>query len=290
MTVRILGMEFKIINLIMLTFGTLLGAVSVVVFLAPADIAPGGVTGISIILHELFGLPIGIMILLFNIPIQLLGYRTLGGRRVVVLTVYSVVLYGILIDVLTPILEVDVGEDRLLNAIFGGILGGVGTGIINAAGGTAGGTATIARAVQIRFGVPMSSAFLYTDSIIIIGAALIFGWEAAMLAITSLFISGIASDYMLEGPSVIRTLIVVTNYPEETSHQLIHELQRGVTSWQGIGQFTKQERHILFVTVGRSQVNHAQYLIHQVDPDAFIVVGHGHVAYGEGFKKHIPKT
>jgi len=285
LTFRAFGVTWNVLNLFWLIIGTLLEAVAVVLFLAPTQIAPGGITGLAILLHEVLHLPIGVMVFIFNIPIQLLGYRTLGGRRVIILTIVYVVLYSVMVDVLTPILDVNLSDDHLLNAIFGGILGGVGVGMIHAAGGTAGGTATIARILQVRYGFPMSSAFLYTDSVIILLAAVLLGGEAAMLAITALFLGGIASDYILEGPSVIRTLVVVTDYPAEISHRLIYELQRGVTSWEGMGRYTEEPRHVLFVAVGRSQVNYAQHLIHEVDPEAFIVVGQGHVAYGEGFKK-----
>src|SRR5262249_16291944 len=117
---------------VLLTIGAIIGALSVVIFMAPFNIAPGGVSGIAVILNHLDpGLPIGLVIIIGNIPIQILGFRYLGGWRVVVRTVFFVVVNAILIDVLTPYLaHVTVGDDVLLNAVFGGILGGIGGGLV----------------------------------------------------------------------------------------------------------------------------------------------------------------
>jgi uncharacterized membrane-anchored protein YitT (DUF2179 family) len=94
-----------------------------------------------------------------------------------------------------------------------------------------------------------------------------------------------ASDYVLEGPSVIRTATIVTDRPQEVARVLLEDLRRGVTSWQGRGMFTEQEHTVLFVTITRPQVNALRRLVFSVDPNAFLVIGQGHVAYGEGFKE-----
>jgi uncharacterized membrane-anchored protein YitT (DUF2179 family) len=271
---------------LLLTIGAIIAALSVIVFMAPFNIAPGGVSGIAVILNNRDPrLPIGLMIIIGNIPIQLLGYRYLGGWRVVVRTVFFVVLNAVLIDVLTPYLaDVTVGDDVLLNAVFGGILGGIGGGLVYRAGGTQGGTSTLGRILQRQLGVPVSTSALYTDTGIVLLAGLVFGWAAALYALVALFIGGAASDYVLEGPSVIRTATIITDKPQAVADVVLAEMRRGVTAWQGKGMFTDQTHTVLFVTVSRQQVNELRGLIHRVDPDAFVVIGQGHIAYGEGFK------
>lgn len=272
-------------TLLMLSLGAIIQALAVVVFFAPSTIAPGGVSGGAIIINHLTPIPIGILILIGNIPIQILAYRMLGGGRIISRTVYSIIVYSLAIDFLTPILDKPMSQEPLLNAIFGGVLSGIGVGLVHGAGGTAGGTATLARILQHRFGVPISSAYLYTDTLIIIAAGLVFGGEAAMLALVALFLSGIASDYTLEGPSVIRTLTIITNQPATVAEALISQLGRGVTAWDGQGMYTQQARSILFLVVSRPQVTHAREIIKAIDPGAFIVVGQGHAAYGQGFRR-----
>jgi uncharacterized membrane-anchored protein YitT (DUF2179 family) len=124
---------------------------------------------------------------------------------------------------------------------------------------------------------------LYTDTLIILMAGLVFGWTGALYAIVALFVDGTVADYVLEGPSRVRTATIITNHPQEVAGVVMTQLGRGVTAWEGRGMYTGQERSILFVTINRPQVNELRHLVMQVDADAFMVIGQGHTAYGEGF-------
>ncbi|MBA3872665.1 MAG: YitT family protein [Anaerolineae bacterium] len=272
---------------VMLVIAAVIDAASVNIFFAPFKIAPGGVTGVAVILNHLDArLPLGLIILLGNIPIQILGYRMLGGWRIVVRTVFYILLYSVLVEFLKPYtVNVEVGTNVLLNAIFGGILGGVAGGLVLRAGGTQGGTSTLGRILQQRFGMPLSATSLYTDTAVIVLAGLVFGWEGALYAIVALFVGGATADYVLEGPSVIRIATIITDKPDAISELVMEAMGRGVTSWQGKGMFTDQNHTVLFITVSRAQVNSLQRLVHLADPNAFMVIGHGHVAYGEGFRQ-----
>ena len=271
------------VRIFLLTVGAFGGAVAVNIFYVAANIAPGGVSGLAIILKELIGTPVGLMVLVGNIPIQLLAMRMLGGGwRVVARTLYVIAVYSAAIDLTAPYITSITG-DPLLNAIFGGIVGGIAGGLIYRAGGTFGGTSTLARILQNRLGTSFSSTYLYTDALIILLAGLVFGWTSALYAIIALFIDGAAADYVLEGPSRVRTATIVTDHPQEIARVVMTQLGRGATAWEGRGMYTGQERSILFVTINRPQVNELRHLVIQVDPDAFMVIGQGHTAYGEGF-------
>lgn len=275
-----------IIRYVLLSLGALIGALQVIVFMVPADVAPGGLSGVAVILNALFGLPIGIMVLILNIPIQVIGYRMLGGWRVVFRTVFVLLVYSVLVDVLTPALAGrTLSDDRLLNALFGGVVGGIATGLVFRGGGTFGGTSTLARIIQDRFGLPMSSTFLYTDTIVIAASGFVFGLEGALYALVALFVGGMATDFALEGPSVVRTATIVTDYPSEVADALFDSLERGVTAWEGRGMYTEQPHSILFVTVARPEVDSLRRVVAKVDPAAFVVIGHGQAAYGKGFRR-----
>ncbi len=271
-------------TLLLLTLGAVISAIAVIVFEAPFDIAPGGVSGVAIILNSLIGTPIGLVILLGNIPIQLIAYRMLGGWRVVAATIYPVVLYSVLIDLLAPYFTT-VSDDRFLNAVFGGIIGGIGAGLVLRVGGTMGGTSTLGRIIQQRYGIPLSSSTLYTDGLVILVAALVFGWAGALYAMVGLFVGGATADYILEGPSVIRTGVIITDHPQAVAAQIIAQLGRGVTAWDAKGMYTDQPHSVLYVTIARSQVNALRRIVTSVDANAFMVIGQGHAAYGEGFKE-----
>jgi uncharacterized membrane-anchored protein YitT (DUF2179 family) len=272
---------------VLVAIAATIDATSVNIFFAPFKIAPGGVTGVAVILNHLDArLPIGLLIFLGNIPIQLLGYRMLGGWRVVVRTIVYILLYSFLVEFLKPYTAgIEVGTNVLLNAIFGGILGGVAGGLVLRAGGTQGGTSTLGRILQQQWGMPLSSTTLYTDTAVIVLAGLVFGWEGALYAIVALFVGGATADYVLEGPSVIRTATIITDKPDAISELVMDDMGRGVTAWQGKGMFTDQNHTVLFITISRAEVSNLQRLVHLADSDAFIVIGHGHVAYGEGFKQ-----
>lgn len=267
--------------------GIVISALSLIVFLQPLDIAPAGVAGASTLLNELFDTPIGLMILLLNIPIQLLGYLMLpDGARVTGRSVVIIVILAIMVDNLGPVVPAGgISDNRMLNALFGGITGGIGVGLIYRAGATVGGTSTLALILQRRYGFPMSTTFLCTDTLIILAAGAVFGWEGALYAAIALFTTGLATDYVLEGPSVIRTAMIITDNPAEVSQRVFNNLQRGATSWRIKGEYTGVERTMLYVTVSRSQVRDLKDEISQADPNAFVVIGMGHAAYGAGFRR-----
>ena len=272
---------------LLIAIGIVIGALSLIVFLQPLDIAPAGVAGASTLLNELFGTPIGLMILLLNIPIQVMGYVMLpNGTRVIARSVVIIVIFSVVVDNLGPLVAAGgVSDDRMLNALFGGITAGIGLGLVYRAGATFGGTSTVALVLQRRFGFPMSTTFLCTDTLIIVAAGLVYGWEGALYAAIALFTAGLATDYVLEGPSVIRTAMVITDNPEEISKLIFDNLQRGVTSWTIRGQYTGAERTMLYVTIARSQVRDLKDEVSSADPNAFVVIGMGHAAYGSGFRR-----
>ena len=275
-----------VLAFIMLIIAAVIDALGVAVFLARSDIAPGGVSGVAVMLNHLDPrLSTGLLILIGNIPIQMLALRMLGGWSVVIRTVFYLAVYAGAIEIIRPMVDgIDIGHNTLTNALFGGVLVGIAGGIVMRAGATQGGTSTLGRILQRRFGLPLSTTTLYTDTGVVFLAGLVFGWEGALYAIISLFVAGAAADYVLEGPSVIRTATIITDKADEVAERVMAEMGRGVTAWQGKGMFTAQDHTVLFVTVSRSQIGQLRQLVQQADPDAFMVVGHGHVAYGHGFR------
>jgi len=279
-----------VMRYMLIVIGVFIGSLAVLVFMQPLNIVPTGVTGVAIILNHLLDTPVGVMVFVLNIPIQIMAYYMLpNGARVVMRSVLVIALYSIMLDMLTPYVPPNgVSSDRILNALFGGIVGGISGGMVFRAGATFGGTSTLALILQRRLGLPMSTTFLYTDVSMVVVAGLIFGWEAALYAMVALFVSGLATDYVLEGPSVIRTAMIVTNKPDEIAKVIFDELERGVTSWTITGQYTGNTRTMLYVTIGRAQARELKDAVSLVDPDAFMVIGMGQTAYGEGFRRVKP--
>lgn len=278
-----------LVRWILMIAGSIISAIGVIVFMTPFDIAPTGITGIAVLLNITLGLPIGVMNFIMNIPLMIWAARMLGGWRVVAWTVVFIVIFSVSLDNLSPFFpDKGISDEVLLNAIFGGILGGVGSAMVIRAGGTTGGVATLGRVLQEKYGIPLSTTYLYANIGVILLIGAVLGWEGALFAMVAIGVEGAVTDYVLEGPSVIRMAIIITDYPKEVSQILLYQLRRGVTSWSATGMYTGQTRHIVYVTVSRFQIDALRALVHAVDPEAFLVIAQGHVAYGEGFKKSIP--
>jgi uncharacterized membrane-anchored protein YitT (DUF2179 family) len=255
--------------------------VCVDVFLVPAQIAPGGVSGLAIILNDRLGWPIGLTMLVLNVPLLALGFNQLGRFRFLLRTAYVVLIYSLGIDLLARFVPVGgISDNVLLNALYGGVVGGIGTGLVYRGGGTVGGTGILGRVLQLRSGMPISQVYLITDGGVILLAGIIFGWEQGLYALLALFVWGLATDYLLEGPSVVRTAFIVTDHGPAVAQAIVDRLGVGVTTWPAAGQYTQAEHTVLFCTISRPDVDELRRAVTAADAEAFLVIGHGHQATG----------
>ncbi len=265
---------------LLLTIGALILAINLNIFLAPANIAPGGVAGMALIINHLTGWPIGATMLVLNIPMVWLGYRYLGRFQFLTRTLYVVLLYNVGVDVLGPWLPDGITDDLLLNALYSGVVGGIGSGLIFRGRGTSAGTGVVSRVLQLKTGIPVSQLYILTDGGVIAIIGFVFGWGSALYSLISLFVWGLATDYVLEGPSVIRTAFIITDKAEAVAGALLGRLGIGVTAWAGRGMFTEAEHTVLFCTLSRPDVNTLKNIVAEADPHAFVVIGQGHQAKG----------
>jgi uncharacterized membrane-anchored protein YitT (DUF2179 family) len=224
------------------------------------------------------------MILVMNVPLFLLGWRYLGGRRFFIRTIFTVALYSVLVDVGQLAIRTGPTQNPMLNALYGGVVGGLGMGITFLGQGTAGGTDILARVLARMRGIPLSQSYLFTDALVILLAGVTFGWEQALYALIALYIGGVAAEVITEGVGVARTAMIVSDKPREVADTILRELERGVTGLHGEGMYTRRERTVLFVVISRSEVARLKALIHDVDPEAFVVIGQANEALGEGFR------
>ena len=268
------------------TVGSLFGSFSILLFIIPASQMTGGVTGITLVLNDLFSLPVGLMTLLINIPIMYLGYKLLpGGWKMIGATIYNVALYSAAVDLFAPFIAgTKLTDDPLLAAIFGGIMMGISSGLVFRTGATFASTSVLALVLQRKTGLAMSNTIMYADTLIIGAGGLVFGWEAMLYALIFLFASGITTDYILEGPSVVRTVTIITTKPNQVANAIMSEMARGVTYWEGTGMYSGSPRSILFVTISRAQMNEIKQIVMDNDEYAFLVIGQGHTAYGGSFR------
>lgn len=265
---------------LLLTIGSIILATGFDLFLAPFSIAPGGVSGAAIIIHKLTGWLPGATMLVLTIPMLILGFFYLGRFRFLIRAAYVTIIYSAGVDIMASLLPAGITNDLLLNALYGGILGGVGIGLVYRGGTSPAGTSVISRLINLKTGIPNSQVYMLIDGGVILIAGLVFGWEMALYAFVTLFVWGLVADYVLEGPSVVRTAIIVTDKPENISRALLNGMGIGVTSWTGKGMFSQAEHTTLFCALKRPDVKILTSIVREADPKAFLVIMQAHQARG----------
>ena len=271
---------------ILVLAGALLQAVGTWLFTLPGSLVSGGVFGLAQIIYYQFNIPVGLITLVFNIPLFVIGWKHLGGFRFAIRTVIAIVVSSVLIDLLTTLPAtkgMHLTESALLNTLFGGVLVGVGLGLVYLGRGTSGGTDIIARILNKRFGTSVSTIYMVTDTISVFLAGILFDWEKALYGLILIYVSGVAVDMTLQGIDVVRQAMIVTENYEAVASAIVEELNRSSTIIPAKGGYTKEERNILFCVVMRSEVALLKEIVQRADPKAFMVVGHANEALGEGF-------
>ncbi|GAB4504264.1 MAG: YitT family protein [Anaerolineales bacterium] len=271
----------------LIALGAVTQAVSLRLFLVPARLAPGGISGIAQLIHHFTRWPIGLMILIGNIPLFLLGWRFLGGRHFAARTATAVLFYSLSVDALLwlPFFPANgLTDDIFLNSLYGAVISGFGYGLVYRARGTSGGSDILARILHHWRNVSMSQSYLMVDSAVILAAGFVFGWKQALYAIITLYVSGLVAETVLEGSETVRTALIVTAQPQAIAGQILTNLGRGVTVLSGRGAYTGSERPVLYCVVSRSEIAQIKAIVRETDPQAFVVIGVAHEAMGEGFK------
>ncbi len=266
--------------------GSFILATGFVLFITPYKIVPGGVYGISIILHYLFGTPVGLVALLFDIPLTVIGVKVLGPRFGFK-TVLGFSLTAVFNDTLTlfwgykPLVE----GDALLSSIFGGVLVGLGLGLMFRSKATSGGSDIVASILNKYTKIPLGQLMILVDSFIVLLGLLAFGdWKIPLYSWIVIFITGKVIDIVLEGLSYDKSLFIISDRHEEIRDKIIHNLNRGGTLIEGKGMFNMADRKIIFTVVSRRELALLQEYIHSIDPKAFMTVLDTREILGEGFK------
>ena len=279
----------------LIILSALIQAFSLRTFFIPANLASGGVSGVAQLINHFTGWQIGLMILIGNVPLFILGWRFLGGYRFALRTAVAIATYSIFIDLLPNTLLFaeggagaalirDLRGDVFLNTLYGAIVSGIGYGLVYRARGTSGGSDILARILNNWRGIPITQSYLFVDSAVILGAGFVFGWKQALYAMIALYVSGLVAETTLEGGGTVRTAMIVTSESEAIAQRLLDELQRGVTVLEGSGAYTKANRPVLYCVITRAEVSTLKAIVNECDPRAFLVIGAAHEVLGEGFK------
>jgi len=273
-----------------LIVGTLILAIGYAFFMTPYKITPGGIYGISIVLHHKFGFPVGMAALCFNLPLTLLGLKLLGPRFGVK-TFVGFCLTALFTDGLTWLFGKDplqLGDEIVLASVFGGVVMGIGVGMIFKAKASSGGSDVIASILSKYTKIPMGKQLMIVDScIVLIGFIAFNDWKVPMYSWTTIFVMGRVIDMVLKGFSDDKAVYIISNEPEMIKELIIKELGRGGTVFMAKGLYSGQEKDVIYTVVNRRFFSQLQDRVFEIDKDAFVTIVDAYEIIGKGFKKYV---
>ena len=265
---------------VQIVIGCVIGAAAYPTFLDPGKIAPGGRTGVAMIMKHLWGWDIGITSLILNIPLFVVGYKAMG-RVFAFRSLVATILFSLMIDLL-PLREIPV--EPILGTLYGGILLGIGLGVILRGGATTGGTDMAARMVHKYLPFLSVGMFLFLiDCVVVIAAWIFIGSSEALYALICIFVSGKAVDMVMLGLSSNKACFVISDAWERVSQRLMNEMERGVTQLTAKGAYTGKDRPVVLCVLPPQEVSRLKEIVRQEDEKAFMFITEAHEALGEGF-------
>ncbi|KNZ70129.1 hypothetical protein Tfer_1271 [Thermincola ferriacetica] len=269
-----------------ITVGVVIMALGLDMFLVPNKIAAGGVSGIATLLYYLFRVPVGMAMLLINVPLFLTAIKTLGfgfGVR----SLYGTIALSVAVDLLAPYVPVPTHQP-LLASIYGGIAVGIGLGLVFRYKATTGGT-DLAAAIVNKYLVWASVGLILfgIDAMVIIAAGYVFNAELALYALLTVFLTARVIDVVQEGFGSAKAALIISDNAEEIGQAILEKLDRGATALHGTGFYTGTDKKVILSVVTRAEISGLKELVHQIDPRAFVILTDVHEVLGEGFKGSI---
>lgn len=267
-------------NLALIVAGSLLYAISVNVFTVPNGLAEGGLTGFSLILFYLFGMPPSFTIFIINIVILAVGYKFLDKKTLY----YTLIANGIISVLLLFVTSwAFIPETTLLAPIGSGLFMGAGIGLIMLGHGTTAGSDIIAKLLHKYVGINVPTGLLMIDICVVLPSAFIIGAENAFLTLINLYIQSKVIDFILEGLNPRKSFFIISSKYIEIAEAIEQQLGRGITILDGKGYYTKEKKEILYIIISRREVLRIKRIVEAIDPNAFMTISHVQEVTGEGF-------
>lgn len=267
----------------MMTIATFIYAVAISLFLDPNNIAPGGITGVSILINRFIPIPVGTMNLLLNVPIILLGLWKFGFKFIFS-TMYTLLLSAVFIDWLAPYGAVT--EDLLIASVLGGILLAVSLAVIFKAGATTGGTDIVVKVLQLKWKhMKTGEIFLFLDLLVVLASWLVFkDMTVAFYAGVAVVIDMVVMDYVLYGPDEAKVVYIISDNTEQIKQRILVELDISATLMQARGAYTGDPREVVMVVVRKQMAPRLEEIVKEEDPRCFMIVSSASEIFGEGYK------
>ncbi|MCD7737916.1 MAG: YitT family protein [Lachnospiraceae bacterium] len=269
---------------LIITVASVVYSVGIALFLDPNNLAPGGVSGLAIILNRLVPLQVGTLMFLLNIPIFILGIWKLGVR-VIVRSVYCLAVSSVMINFMSENFSV-ITQDKLLAALSGAVLMGVGIGVVMKQNATTGGMDIVVKVLRRKYPqLKTNSLFLMTDALVVALSAVVFrDIEAALYAAVTVVMNSIVLDIVLYGRDEAKLLYIISDHSRRIADRILKELDIGLTYVHGQGGYSGLDKEVLMVVMHKNLLPGAEEIVKQEDPEAFMIVTSANEIYGEGYK------
>lgn len=271
------------LDLLFALAGSFLYAAAVRMFIDPNHISVGGLTGVGSVLNYLWRLPIGLSVLVMNVPLFLLSWKRLG-RKFFFKTLFATTAVSLLLDAVQFLPSFT--ENKLLAAVAGGVLAGTGLGIIFSRGMATGGTDLLAKLIKGWFrGASYGKVILFADAVILTVSAIVYRdlWSILYSAIT-VWLSSTVIDSILNGMEKAKSVSIITTKKDAVLEGILRDVNRGATVWNAEGGYTKNGRDVILVVVRNYELFNLKQTVRSADPDAFMIVGEASEVLGQGFK------
>lgn len=252
-----------------LTIGAIIYSAGLNLFLIPNHIIDGGVTGISLLVQALTGVPFSVLIVVLNLPFFYLGYKRLGAGLAVSAT-YAIVILSLCSSYFEQLKPAT--TDPFLSTIFGGIIIGIGVGIVIKSGGSTDGTEIVAIWMDNRTSFSVGEIIMFFNFFILGAAGFVFSWNSAMYSLIAYFICSRMIDAVSTGLDSSKGIFIVTTEYDQVSDAIVHDMHRAVTRLHGQGGFLKGDKDVLYCVVTRLEVTKLKQVVHGIDPSAFLSV------------------
>lgn len=274
------------LELLELVAGCAILALGFDIFLEPNSINAGGLTGLAMVLHHVFGFgSIGLFMVLMNLPLFIIsGYKI--GKKFFLGSLIGMGLSSLFIDLFAaiPVPEME----PLIGALYGGVVCGLGLGLAFLSGSSTGGSDIAVRLLKRRYqNVPIGTISICFDACVIIIAAVVFGkFSVALYSGVAIFVSGLVVDAVVYHFDYSKVALIITKKHEQVAVEIDRQLDRGATYLRGEGSYTREEMLVVLTAVKRHQVADLKRLVMEIDPDAFVIVQDAHQVLGDGFSRY----
>lgn len=277
-------------EVVMIMVGTSIYAFGLVYLNIANHLAEGGVSGITLILHALFGIDPAYSTLLINIPLILIGGKILGKRSLAYTVLGTVSLSAFLWIWQRVPLQINLQHDLLIVSLLAGLIAGTGSGLVYRMGGTTGGSDIIARILEKNYGISMGRSLLVLDVIVLLASLTYIDLKRMMYTLIVSYVFSRVIDSILDGGYSAKGILVVSNKNEEIAPLLMTGLERGVTFLSGEGGFSGHSKKIIYMVVSSSELNEVKRIVHEIDEKAFLSIINVHEVEGEGFTYLKPQS